>query len=196
VIEPAPGATLYLNRAEIAGQSRLPQSPTLPQPLALATVPETALLVASTQQRDGHLVSSFDLYAPELGEGDINNYLLSLDIYRRPWGTHPGGHFGVWSVALNGVNRSRHLEFDFDPVAKTTRVTLDGANLDVGADVIRPGDGDWAAFIALRRADPKNLKNFELLGVSRLYEFNLNGGQLRDLNLLPTLNLVFQPPLT
>ncbi|NWJ95248.1 MAG: hypothetical protein HXX20_05635 [Chloroflexi bacterium] len=186
-LEPASGATLYLQRAELGsetGQSSL-----------LAPVRETTLLLASSQARAGHLVSGFDLYAPEVGQGELNNYLLSLDLYRKPWGTHPSGHFGVWSVALNGVNRSRHLEFDFDPVAKTTRVTLDGTNLDVGAEVIRPGDGDWAAFIALRRTDPKNPQNFELLGVSRLYEFNLSGEQTHDLFLLPAQPLAFQPPL-
>jgi hypothetical protein len=186
-LEPPSGATLYLNRAELGpGDQAL---------AALTPVPQAALMVTNSRTQNGHLFSTFEIYLPKLGEGELNNYLLSLDVYRKPWGTHPSGHFGVWSVALNGADQPRRLEFDFDPVAKTTRVTLDGANLDVGAEVIRPGDGDWAAFMALRRVNPQNVKDFELLGVARLYEFNLNGPQLRDLNLLPGRQLVYLPTL-
>ncbi len=185
-LEPASGATLYLNRVELGAGDE--QS-------APAAVPEAALLLATTHQQDNHLITALDLYAPVSGQGEANNYLLSLDIYRRPWGTHPGGHFGVWSVALTGSGQSHRLEFDFDPLAKTTTVSLDGAKLDVGADVIKPGDGDWATFIALRRANPKNPKDFELVGVSRLYEFNLSGALLREVNVLPARQQLYKPPL-
>jgi len=187
-IEPAFGATLYLNRAELIANQQVSS-------LAPINQAEAVLLTASSRVQNGHFINTFELYAPKIGEGATTSYLLSLDTYRKPWGTHPSGHFGVWSVALEGGEKSRRLEFDFDPVAKTSRVTLEGLNLDVGADVIRPGDGDWATFIALRRAEAKNPKNFELVGVSRLYEFNLNGPQLRDLNLLPGRQLTFLPPV-
>ncbi len=185
-IEASSAGKLFLGRAEV-----LPWTEGSP---ASTKIPDGTLVAASNQRQGNHIRSTFDFFLPKRGEG-ASDYLASLDLYKRPWGTHPSGHFGVWSVALQGSEISQQVIFDFDPISKTTRVTLNGKNLEVGTDVIRPGDGDWAAFLALRGAGAKNPKNLELLGIAPLFDFNLNGMDLRDLNLNPPRQFVFLPPL-
>jgi hypothetical protein len=66
----------------------------------------------------------------------------------------------------------------------------------VGAEVFKAaGDGDWAAFITLRRSNPANPQDFPLLGQSRLFEFSLDSGQFTFTNLLPDRQMVLLPPI-
>jgi hypothetical protein len=121
---------------------------------------------------------------------------MTLDIYRRPWGTHPSGHFGTFSIALPGLAQARQVEFDFDPIARKMTARLDGGGADVGAEVFKAaGDGDWAAFITLRRSNPANPQDFPLVGQSRLFEFSLDSGQFTFTNLLPDRQMVLLPPV-
>jgi hypothetical protein len=188
-ITSASGQTLYLNRAELvaAGQNQ----PTAPIALTGAT-----LLTAKTSLEGGIFKSAFEVWTPPVTDQNPGSYVLTLDIYKRPWGTHPSGHFGTFSIALPGLAQARQVEFDFDPVAKKMTARLDGNNADVGADVLKAaGDGDWAAFITLRRSNPANPQDFPLVGQSRLFEFSLDASQFTFTNLLPARQMVLLPPI-
>lgn len=188
-LETAPGATIYVNRAELVGFDAN-------KPAGLTALPGVALLTAYTAQETGHYKSSFHVWTPPVTVQTPGSYVLTLDIYRRPWGTHPSGHFGTFSIALPGLEKARQVEFDFDPITKKMTAKLDGAGADVGAEVFKAaGDGDWAAFITLRRSNPADPNDFPLVGQSRLFEFSLDAGQFTFNNILPDRQMVLLPPI-
>ncbi len=188
-LEPASGQALYLNRAELVAFD-----PT--RPVGLSEASGAVLLKAASTQNGNHLLSNFTVWTPPLSDKEPGNYVMTLDIYRRPWGTHPSGHFGTYSIALSGQARPRAIEFDFDPTTRKASARLDGAGVDVGAETFKAaGDGDWAVFITLRRNSPSNPKDFPLVGLTRLYEFSLDKNELREIKLLPERQLVLLPPL-
>jgi hypothetical protein len=187
-IEPANGETLLLSRVEwlaatetVAGISAVAGNP--------------AIMSASNRQEGQRFISTFDILTPAVSATDPGKYTLTLDVYRRPWGTHPSGHFGNWSIALTGGKTAHRVEYTFDPLTKETTVTVDGNRVDVGADVIRPGEGDWAVFIALWRSNPQKPGNDTQVGVARLYEFSIAEGKIREVTILPDRPLFFKPSL-
>jgi len=188
-IEPATGQSLQLSRVELldaTSQTIESLSPTVGSPAILNT----------GSRRDGDkFISAFEILTPSLNADTSGKYTLTLDVYRRPWGTHPSGHFGNWSIALTGSQTARKVVFIFDPKLRETTVTVDGNRVDMGAEVIRPGDGDWAVFIALWRTEPQNPTLNTQVGVARLYEFSLEGQRISDINILPSRPLFFLPPL-
>ncbi|NWJ44620.1 MAG: hypothetical protein HXX08_01960 [Chloroflexi bacterium] len=188
-LEPSPGQSLQLSRVELldaTSQNTEALSPASGNPAILNT----------TSRQDGDkFISNFEILTPSLSAETPGKYTLTLDVYRRPWGTHPSGHFGNWSIALPGSQTARKVEFTFDPKRQETSVTVDGNRVDMGAEVIRPGDGDWAVFIALWRNDPQNPTLNTQVGVARLYEFSLEGQRLSDITMLPDRPLFFLPPL-
>ncbi len=188
-LELAPGQNVVLNRLEVVAYD-----PTLS--LGLAPMPGAVLLKASSTRSDNRLNSSFTVWTPPLSDKEGASYIMTLDIYRRPWGTHPGGHFGTYSIALEGQSRARTVQFEFDPLGRKLLATVDGAGVGIGAETFpAAGNGEWAAFITLRRNNPANPKDFPLVGLSRLYEFSLDGDKLSEVNLFTERQLVLLPPV-
>ncbi|MDB5078563.1 MAG: hypothetical protein JWP00_487 [Chloroflexi bacterium] len=188
-IEATPGQTLYLNRAELVSLEAS-------QPGGMTPLPGASLLAARTIQENGRFKSNFQAWTPPVTTQDPGSYVMTLDIYRRPWGTHPGGHFGTFSIALAGLAQTRQVEFDFDPITRKMTARLDGAGADVGAEVFKAaGDGDWAAFITLRSSNPANSQDYPLVGQTRLFEFSLDAGQLTSTKLLPDREMALLPPI-
>ena len=188
-LEPAQGKTLYLNRAELTAFD-----PALAD--GLSPIPGATLLRADTVQRDNVLTTSLTAWTPPVTAGQPGSYVITLDIYRRPWGTHPGGHFATYSVALSGQNQAHTVGFDFNPTTRQTQARVDGGDAGVGSEVFKAaGNGDWTVFITLRRSNPTDPKDFPLVGLSRLYDFNLTSNQLSGVNLLPDRQIVLLPSL-
>ncbi len=188
-LEPTAGQSLILSRVELL--NALPN-----QSESLTTIANSPALMSSSSRQDGNrVITTFNILTPPLSPTTPGKYTFTLDVYKRPWGTHPSGHFGNWSIALTGDKVAHKVEFSFDPLKRETNVTIDGARADAGSEVIRPDEGDWAVFIALWRNNPQNPKTDTQVGVSRLYEFRIFENKLQEVNLWPNRPLIFQPPL-
>lgn len=188
-LEPASGQTLYLDRAELVAFD-----PATPGGVSL--LPGAVVLKADNVQNGTHILSNFTVWTPPISDKEPGNYIMTLDIYRRPYGTHPSGHFGTYSIALDGQPRPRQVEFDFDPIARQATAKLDGAGTGVGAETFKAaGNGDWDVFVTIRRNSLANPKDFPLVGLTRLYNFSLDNDKLSGLNLLGERQLVLLPPL-
>jgi len=188
-LEPAAGQSLILSRVEFL--NALPN-----QSESLTPIANSPALMSSTSHQDGNkLITTFNILTPPLGPNTPGKYTFTLDVYKRPWGTHPSGHFGNWSIALTGDKVAHKVEFSFDPLKRETSVTIDGGRADVGSELIWPDEGDWAVFIALWRNNPQNPKTDTQVGVARLAEFRLFENKLLEVNLLPSRPLIFQLPL-
>ncbi|HEX2913242.1 MAG TPA: hypothetical protein VH186_20740 [Chloroflexia bacterium] len=177
-LEPQAGQTFYLDRAELVGYQAS-------RTAGLSPVSEAVLLQGQTTQENATFKSNFTVWAPPVSDKDPGSYVLTLDIYRRPWGTHPSGHFGTFSIALNGTAQARTFEFNFDPVGRKATAKVNGANVDVGAEVFKAaGDGDWTAYITIHRSNPANPKDFPLVGLNRIYDFSLDGASVSNVNIV------------
>jgi hypothetical protein len=188
-LEPAPGQTVYLDRAELVAFD-----PSTSDGLSLR--PGAVVLKAASAQNGTHILSNFTVWTPPISDKEPGNYVMTLDVYRRPYGTHPSGHFGTYSIALDGQPRPRQVEFDFDPLGRQATAKLDGAGTGVGAETFKAaGNGDWDVFVTIRRNSPANPKDFPLVGLTRLYNFSLDNDKLSGLNLLGERQLVLLPPL-
>lgn len=188
-LEPAPGQILYLDRAELTNYDSQ-YGP------GLTGLGAATLLKGRTRQDGNRLLSSFEVLAPPVSASTAGSYIVTMDVYRRPWGTHPNGHFGTYSIALPGGTAPHQVEFDFDPTTRKAQARLDGAGVDVGAEVFKAaGDGDWAVFLTVRRSNPANPQDFPLVGLTRAYEFSLLQNRLDSPNLFPERQLVLLPPL-
>jgi hypothetical protein len=190
-LEPEQGKSLYLTRAEL-----LPATADSKEILTPVNSNNPALMDTRSRWENGKFVTTFNILTPALPSGTNGDYTFTLDIYRRPWGTHPNGHFGNYSVALQGSNRAHVVEFSFDPLSRQTTVNMDGSKADVGFELFKPGEGEWAVFIALWRPNAATPGADTQMGVARLYEFSLTENKLTEMNFLPERILVFQPPLT
>jgi hypothetical protein len=188
-IEPEQGKILYFNRAEL-----FPATADSKGSFTALTTNNPALLDTRTRWENGKFITTFNILTPNIPGVADGAYTFTLDIYRRPWGTHPNGHFGNYSVALKGSNTAHQVEFSFDPISRQTSVKVDGNNADVGFELFKPGEGDWAVFIALWRPNPRTPGADVQMGVVRLYEFSLSEGKVEQITLLPERPLLFQPP--
>lgn len=57
--------------------------------------------------------------------GDQTPYALSLDIYRRPYGTHPDGHYGYWTIAVPANDQTHQATMNFAIASRAADATLD-----------------------------------------------------------------------
>ncbi len=189
-VESAPGKTLYLNRAELVDYD--PASPP-----GLTSLTGATLLRASTVRRADVLSSNLTAWTPPLSDQSPGSYILTLDIYRKPWGTHPNGHFATYSVALSGQTLPHSINFDFNPTTRKTLAQVDGVGVGLGEEVFKAaGNGDWTAFVTLRRSNPANPKDFPLVGLTTLYDFSLDNNQLSGVGLLGDHQVILLPPLS
>jgi hypothetical protein len=104
---------------------------------------------------------------------DGQPFTLSLDIYQKPFGTHPDGHLGTWSLPLPAGAEGRSYSLTLDPVAKTATATLNGGGAEVFMWQGPPRGGDFHATLNLFAGD-------RLLAQLPVYDFSLDGGRLGD----------------
>jgi hypothetical protein len=121
--------------------------------------------------------------AVPLGGGD---YTATIDVYVEPWGTHPQGHFGSWSVVLPADGAGHDYDFRFDPVAKTVTTVRDGRPVETFAWVGPPGEGDFRASLNITRGN-------SLIASVPLYTFTLRGGRVAGVQLEPASLSIAQP---
>src|SRR5204863_4216620 len=86
---------------------------------------------------------------PAKGGGD---FTATIDVYVEPWGTHPEGHFGSWSVVLPADGAGHDYTFHLDPLAKTVSTTRAGQPVDTFAWIGPPTQGDFRAGLSITRA--------------------------------------------
>jgi hypothetical protein len=166
---PAPvllGVDVYAAGAVAApgGQSQL-----LTDTLILDLVPSSADSAAGT------ITTGWRVVPQHPGGGSLT---LTLDIYQKPFGTHPNGHLGSWSLLLPAGGDSRSFTLTLHPVAKQATATLNGAGTPVFAWQGPPTTGDFAASLTLLAGD-------KLLVDLPVYDFTLDGGRVTDFNPAP-----------
>jgi hypothetical protein len=114
------------------------------------------------------------------GNGD---FTATIDVYVEPWGTHPDGHFGSWSVVLPGDDASHDYTFHLDPLAKTVTTERDGQPLETFAWTGPPTQGDFRASLVV--SDKSGI-----VANVPLYLFTLNNSRLTGWHLeSPSLSI-------
>ncbi|MEO8287620.1 MAG: hypothetical protein ABI670_14425 [Chloroflexota bacterium] len=114
------------------------------------------------------------------GNGDLT---ATIDVYVEPWGTHPDGHFGSWSVVLPGDAVAHDYIFSLDPLAKTVTTIRDGQPVETFAWVGPPTQGDFHASLVVSD------KSGTVANVP-LYTFTLSSSRLTDWQLdAPSLSI-------
>jgi hypothetical protein len=140
------------------------QGAPLPDTLVLDVQPSTADLRAGTVTTNWRIVPRHPGGQP---------FTLSLDIYQKPFGTHPDGHLGTWSLPLPAGAEGRSYSLTLDPAAKTATATLNGGGTEVFMWQGPPRGGDFHATLNLYAGD-------HLLAQLPVYDFSLDGGRLGD----------------
>ncbi|HEX2911296.1 MAG TPA: hypothetical protein VH186_10840 [Chloroflexia bacterium] len=104
--------------------------------------------------------------------GKAQGYTGTVDIYNSPWGAHPQGHFGYWSVPLPGDTRSE-VEWSLNLAHKQMQTKLNGQPIPnyppdpKDLDITRYGNlGDFRANFNLFAGD-------KLIGSTRLFDFTV-----------------------
>jgi hypothetical protein len=126
--------------------------------------------VEVTPSRSGDTLNARLRVAAPTGGGD---YTVTVDVYVEPWGTHPQGHFGAWSVVLPANGTGYDYAFTLDPLAKSVATTRDGQPLETFGWVGPPTEGDFRATLTITREG-------EQLASVPLYLFTLKDGRLTD----------------
>lgn len=134
-------------------------------------------------QRDGGLLNSSFKVVPPLGGPD---FTATVDVYLEPWGTHPNGHFGSWSVKVPADGGSHTYAFSLDPVAKTVTTTRDGAPEQTFAWVGPPSEGDFRASLSIAQGD-------KLISNIPLYSFTVKDGKLTAADTEPEKLTIIHP---
>ena len=120
---------------------------------------------------------------PPKGGGD---FTATIDVYVEPWGTHPEGHFGSWSVLIPADGAGHDYTFHLDPLAKTVSTTRDGQPVETFAWVGPPTQGDFRAGLSIAREG-------RVVADVPLYVFTLEGSRLTDWEMELASLAVVQP---
>jgi hypothetical protein len=120
---------------------------------------------------------------PTKGGGD---FTATIDVYVEPWGTHPQGHFGSWSVVLPADGTGHDYDFHLDPLAKAVSTTKDGSPIETFAWIGPPTQGDFRASLSITRGD-KTVANVPLS------LFTLKGARLTAQELQPSSLSIVRP---
>ena len=141
-------------------------------------------MVGATVRRagDATVVVACTILPGAAGPGDDQPYTLTLDIYRRPYGSHPEGHYGYWTVFVPPGDAARHAELSFDIERREATGTLDGAWTSIASWSGEPRFGPYRATLVIGHGD-------RVLGSVPLFEFELQDWRARYLDLRE------QPPL-
>ncbi len=137
----------------------------------LLTLQPNVVLVSATSRRDNNNgIAALTIVTP----GGNDKYTATLDVYTRPYGAHPQGHYGYWSVALDG-GHDTNLQFRLDLAQKTMQTQLNGGSIPnyppnpKDLDISRYAKlGDFRANLNLYRGDV-------FIGSVRLFDFTVNG---------------------
>jgi hypothetical protein len=100
-----------------------------------------------------------------------DEFAATLDVYSEPWGTHPDGHFGYWSVVIPADGVAHDYNLRLDPILKTVTATRDGAPVEAFAWQGPPNQGDFRATLHITRKG-------SLVATVPLYLFTLAEGRL------------------
>lgn len=120
--------------------------------------------------REGNLLNARMSVIVPAGAG---NYAATLDVYVEPWGTHPEGHFGYWSVVLPGDDLPHSFTFQLDPLLKKVTVKQDGFPVQTFGWQGKPIQGDFRATLHVTHKDAP-------VASVPLYLFTLDEGKLTD----------------
>jgi hypothetical protein len=103
-----------------------------------------------------------------------DQYTATVDVYIEPWGTHPDGHFGSWSVVVPADGEPHEYLFHLDPVAKTVSTTRDGQPVETFAWIGHPKQGEFRTSLTTTKKDGGEVANVPL------YHFTVKGSRIAD----------------
>ena len=131
-------------------------------------------ILVTPARSSGTLDARMKIVTPQ----DRGDYTATIDVYAEPWGTHPEGHYGSWSVMVPGDGQAHEYAFRFDPPARTVTTERDGQPVETFAWNGPPTQGDFRAWLVL--TDKQGL-------VARvpLYAFALDGGRVTGVQIEP-----------
>ncbi len=130
--------------------------------------PDVVLLSASANfdEKDGAGLAQMQVVIP----GEVKGYSATLDIYNSPWGSHPNGHYGYWSLPLDAGNNNT-LEWRLNLTRKLMTTRLNAQDVPnfppdpKDLDLTKYGNyGDFRATLNL-------FAGSKLVGSARLYDF-------------------------
>ena len=137
----------------------------------LTLQPNVVLVSAAARRDNNDGLADLTIVTPG---GQADKYTATLDVYTRPYGAHPQGHYGYWSVALDG-GHDTNLQFRLDLAQKTMQTQLNGDSIPnyppdpKDLDISRYAKlGDFRANLNLYRGDV-------FVGSVRLFDFTVNG---------------------
>lgn len=139
-----------------------------PDAFLLPALQPVPMPLAVTTAREGDLLNARMRIVAPAGDGD---YAATVDVYVEPWGTHPEGHFGYWSVVVPGDGQPHDFTFQLDPLLKKVTAKQDGANVQTFGWQGSPTQGDFRATLHVTH------KNAPVASVP-LYLFTLDEGKL------------------
>jgi hypothetical protein len=127
--------------------------------------------------------STLDTHMRAIAPSGNGDFTATIDVYLEPWGTHPDGHFGSWSVVLPGDDASHDYTFHLDPLTKTVTTERDGQPIDTFAWTGPPTQGDFRASLVV--SDKTGI-----VANVPLYLFTLTNSRLTDWHLeSPSLSI-------
>ncbi|MDQ3706085.1 MAG: hypothetical protein M3437_12815 [Chloroflexota bacterium] len=136
-----------------------------------------------TTSRDGDFLDvRMRVVTPEGGD----EFAATLDVYSEPWGTHPEGHFGYWSVVIPADGEDHDYNLRLDPLLKTVTATRDGAGVEAFAWQGPPNQGDFRATLHITRKG-------SLVATVPLYLFTVAEGRLASWYAEPAHLTVVRP---
>ncbi len=131
---------------------------------------DVLLLSSGAYLEDGRAVASIGIVGP--GQPNSNDYTATLDIYNTPWGSHPSGHYGYWSLPVPSGSVAQ-TEWRLDLTHKTLTTRFNGQPVPnyppdpAQFDFTQYGKlGDFRANLNLY-AGPK------LVGSTKLFDFTV-----------------------
>ena len=142
--------------------------PSGPDAFLLPPTDPAPVPIEVTTSRDGDFLDMrMRVVTPQGGD----EFAATLDVYSEPWGTHPEGHFGYWSVVIPADGVAHDYNLRLDPILKTVTATRDGAPVEAFAWQGPPNQGDFRATLHITRKG-------SLVATVPLYLFTLAEGRL------------------
>ena len=130
--------------------------------------PDVVLLSSQARFEAGSGIADIGIIGPKAGQ----DYTATLDVYNTPWGVHPNGHYGYWSVPVPSGSAAQ-TQWRLDLVHKAMTTTLNGGNIPnyppdpKQFDITRYGNlGDFRANLNLYAGNT-------LIGSAKLFDFTV-----------------------
>jgi hypothetical protein len=111
----------------------------------LTTRPELMPLMLASSV-DGDMLRTRLNVVPPRQEGQ---FTITLDVYAEPWGTHPDGHFGSWSMVLPADGAAHSYQFQLDPRTKAFNAARDDSPIEVFGWEGPPTQGDFRGTLTI-----------------------------------------------